>query len=167
MHAHDSPILQTFLPFKNVIDMGFFCNIAKHYDIIAAPDKGAAEFAQKVSTVSGKEIIFLEKCRPTHETVLIKAIDGNALGKKVLLVDDIISTGHTIIEASKTLIELGALEVSAAATHGIFSQETIQRLNQSSLKKIYVTNTLKQSPINKINIVDISKFIELITQIQF
>ncbi len=160
MHIHSADLMKTFLTFTNVIDINFFCNLAKNYDTIAAPDKGAAEFAQNVANACAKEIVFLHKMRPEHEKVRIESVDGIVSGKKILLVDDIISTGRTLIEAGTMLKKLGALEVSAAATHGVFSEGSYERLEESCLKKIYVTNTLKNFSKGKVDVIDISSFIE-------
>ncbi len=160
IHAHAALTLHSLLNFKNCIDLDFFCSAAKNYDVIAAPDKGAFEFAQQVAQACNKEIVFLHKVRPEHEKVRIESIDGTVSGKKVILIDDIISTGNTIIEACKALKQLGATEVAAAATHGIFTAGACEKLQESPLTKIYVTNTLDQCSRGKIEVYDISKFIE-------
>ncbi|CAN5171045.1 ribose-phosphate diphosphokinase [soil metagenome] len=162
MHVHAAPRMRNFLTFDNIIDIDFFCNIAAYYDCIAAPDKGAAEFAQKIAQVCHKEVVFLKKVRPDHEQVKIESLNGNVIGKKILLVDDIISTGRTIIEAAQVLKNGGALEISAAATHGILSQGALERFAKSVVKKIYVTNTLKNSQPDSIAVYDTSHFIETI-----
>jgi ribose-phosphate pyrophosphokinase len=162
VHAHAAHILEGFLPFTNMIPIDFFCSVAKNYDVIAAPDKGAFDFAQTVAQQCKKEIVFFYKKRPEHEKVIIESINGNVNGKRVLLVDDIISTGRTIIQASKAIIDLGAQEVSAAATHGIFAADAHEKIDESQLKKVYVTNTLEQMSRDKIEVHDVSKFIESI-----
>lgn len=162
MHVHAAPLMHSFLQFENVIDINFFCNVAKEYDCIAAPDKGAAEFSQKIAHECQKEIVFLKKIRPDHEYVKIESLTGNVIGKKILLVDDIISTGRTMIEAAQVLKNGGALEVSAAATHGIFTNGAHERFAKSVVQKIYVTNTLKNIQPDHIIVYNISKYIELI-----
>jgi ribose-phosphate pyrophosphokinase len=160
VHAHAAPILQTYLPFTNVIDLNFFCSIAKAYDVIAAPDKGAAPFAKEVAHACNKDMIFLQKRRPAHDQVTIESVDGAVTGKKVLLVDDIISTGRTLVEAAQALVGLGATEVSAAATHGIFAPGSVERLTASPLTHIHVTNTPQRVAQGKIQVYDESSFIE-------
>lgn len=76
------------------------------------------------------------------------------------MVDDIIATGRTLIEAAKALKNLGAAHVAAAATHGIFSDGAYQRLATSSLEKIYVTNTIKDHYTQNIEVYNITPFIQ-------
>lgn len=160
LHIHAADIVKTFLTMTNIIPMDFFCSLAKNYDIVAAPDRGAFDFAQRVAQQSGKHAVFLKKIRHEHEKVRIESVDGTVVGKKIILVDDMISTGNTLIESCKALENLGALEVSAAATHGIFSAGAVERLQESLLKKIYVTNSLPVRSQGKIEVHDISKLIE-------
>lgn len=162
LQVHAAARMHSFIPFENVIDFDFFCNAAHEYDCIAAPDKGAAEFAQKVAHTCKKEIVFLQKIRPDHEYVKIESISGTVEGKKILLVDDIISTGRTMIEAANALKDAGAITISAAATHGIFTPGTQERFTQSIIKKVYVTNSIKDFQPDFIYTYDMSNFIETI-----
>lgn len=164
MHAHDPATLHKFLDFTNVIDIDFFCDVAKNYDAIAAPDEGAIELAQQLSQECNKEAIFIKKTRPAPEEVKIESVDGDVANKKILLVDDMISTGRTIIEAANALKNLGATSISAAATHGIFAGDAAERIEKSCLEKIYVTNTIKQKSNRNIQVYDIGPFIENIIQ---
>jgi ribose-phosphate pyrophosphokinase len=160
LHAHAPYILQEFLSFNTLIPFDFFCFAAHEYDVIAAPDKGAFELAREIAQQCNKEAVFLQKTRPKHEEVTITSVNGTVAGKKVLLVDDIISTGRTLIESVRALVNLGAQEVAAAATHGIFAHDAYERLEQSMLKKIYVTNTFNISSVDKVTVYDISPYLE-------
>lgn len=167
MHAHASRKLHTMLNFIDAIDMDFFADAAQEYDVIAAPDKGIATFAKEVAQTCNKEIVFLHKRRPEHEQVHIESIDGVVKNKKVLLVDDMISTGRTLTEAACVLKKAGALDIAAAATHGIFSDGASERLAKSNLTSIYVTNTLKQKPIALVStIYNVGPFIQKLIEEQ-
>ncbi len=164
VHAHASQQLHAALNFTDALAMDFFCNVAQGYDIVAAPDQGAAEFAKKVAHISNKDIILLHKSRPEHDQVKIESIDGIVKNKRVLLIDDIISTGRTLDEAARALKNLGAQEIGAAATHGIFSPGAHERLTASDIKKIYVTNSLDQAHDSVEQIYNIGPLIQKIIQ---
>ena len=102
--------------------------------------------------------------RPDQEKVEIVSIDGQVARKKVLLVDDIISTGRTMTQCAQALKKLGATSVAAAATHGVFSPGCYQLLGQSPLDRIFTTNTIARGSHEKITVVDISQFIQKIMQ---
>lgn len=155
VHPHTLK-LQEFLTFTPIFDIPFFCEQAQQYDAIAAPDKGAAELARKVALACKKELILLTKMRPEQEHVEILTVDGIAANKKVLLIDDMVSTGRTLVAAAEKLKSMGATSIAAAAMHGVFSPGSHEFLEQSLIEKIYVTNTIAQSSRGKVTVVDIS-----------
>jgi ribose-phosphate pyrophosphokinase len=161
MHPHNQ-LLHNFLSFTGVQDLEFFCKQAAAYDAIAAPDKGALSFAHEVAQTCKKDLIKITKKRPDHDQVEIVTIDGTVTGKKVLLIDDIISTGRTLVQAAQELKKLGATSIAAAATHGIFSPGSYQLLENSIIEKVSVTNTIAQHLQGKITVFDISPFIQKI-----
>jgi ribose-phosphate pyrophosphokinase len=161
VHPH-SLLLQNFLPFTPIFDIPFFCEQAAHYDAIAAPDKGAADWATTIARACHKELILLTKTRPEQEQVEIASADGRTANQKILLVDDMISTGRTLVAAAETLINLGASSVAAAATHGVFAPGSQEFLAQSVLETVYVTNTIDQAQRKldkKVTVIDISSTI--------
>jgi len=162
MHIHDPATMHRLLKFDDIVDMSFFGNIAKDFDVIAAPDKGAHTLAEKIAKDTEKPSVFVYKIRPEQEKVTIKSVEGTVRNKKVLLVDDIVSTGTTLIKASKALKYLGATAISAAVTHGVFSPGSLKKLQDSPLDKIHITNTIKQTPSQDIIVYDIAPFIESI-----
>lgn len=161
VHPHSMALLN-LIQCTAIRDTDFFCLQAEQFDAIAAPDKGATALAHEIATLCNKELILLSKTRPAKEQVAITAVDGNVAHKKILLVDDIIATGHTLSQCAHTLRQLGATSVAAAATHGIFSPGSVELLEQSPLEKIMVTNTVTQHAHGKISIVDTSPFIQKI-----
>jgi ribose-phosphate pyrophosphokinase len=158
LHAHDSRV-HDLLSYHDVYATNFFCNAAQGYDAIVAPDKGAYIWAQEIAKHCGKEIIALTKTR-FDEQVKIITVEGAVDGKRLLIVDDIVSTGYTLIEAAQVLKNAGATSVAAAVTHGVFSAGAVERLEKSILESITVTNSIKQ-PVRggKTKVEDISAVI--------
>jgi ribose-phosphate pyrophosphokinase len=164
VHVHAPHILARNITYTNYIDYDFFSYAAQEYDAIAAPDQGAREFAQKIAAMNNKEIIYIDKIRPEQEQVHITSIDGSPKGKKILLVDDIISTGRTTTYAAEALKKKGAVKISIAATHGLFSADAYTQIEKSALEKVYVTNSIAQKKLPKIEIYDVGPFIQKILQ---
>ncbi len=141
IHIHTATVHQ-FLTFENVIPFELICKEAENFDAIAASDKGSAKLAEKTGIMCSKPTIYIEKSRPAHEEVEVIAIKGDVENKRILIVDDIIATGNTIISAARHLKEKGAKSVSAYATHAIFSRSALENIEESVLDKVYVTNTI-------------------------
>lgn len=126
--------------------------------ILASPDKGGvlkATFYADHLDADGIAIVFKE--RDVTKANESKTLDlmGHVEGKDVLLVDDMIDTGGTIIEAANLIKERGAKSISAVATHGLFSGPAMERIAKSALERIFITDTV---PVKK-QISDNPKFI--------
>jgi len=124
----------------------------KGIDLVLAPDKGASQRAAEVAHVIGCDNDHLTKTRLSGTEVKITPSKVDARGKKVLIVDDIISTGGTIVAATNELKRLGALKVCAACTHGLFVSGALERLN-TVCDQVLSTNTL-ESPVSKISVAE-------------
>ncbi len=161
IHAHSARLKQ-FLNFENKIPLDLFCIPAQESNRIAAPDQGAYEFVAAIGEQCGREAVVVTKMRPEQEKVKIMGVTDAIEGKHILIVDDIISTGTTLISVAHALKERGASTVSAAATHGVFSDGAHTLLDESPLiERIYVTNTLVQDTTwDKITILNIAPFIQ-------
>lgn len=160
IHVHNPTIIE-FLPFKNVIPLSFFTDIAKEVDCIVAPDKGAHDLACAVAKQAEKPLVFMHKARPSHEQAEIVKVVGEVTGKKALLVDDILATGTTLIQAADELKKRGVSQVYAAVTHGLFTNNAHEKILHSSLEKVFVTNTIVQKEFSaKVMVVDISNLLE-------
>ncbi len=72
-------------------------------------------------------------------------------GKRAIIVDDEIDTGGTLVETSKALEREGALEIYGCATHGVLSHPAIERISDSALREIVITDTITQPPSNKLD----------------
>lgn len=139
---------------KNIVNINAFDFWMTFFDnshAIVAPDEGAANR-------NIKSDINLKKERQLNGNIQIIDSSGEILGKKCLIIDDIIDTGKTIDTASKFLLENGARSVTVAVTHAISSKKF---LPNKKIEKIWVTNTLKHKKkfSEKFQIVDITKFL--------
>ncbi len=119
--------------------------------LVLAPDKGARERARAVAERLGLEFSHFEKERISPTEVRMTPVDVDVRGKNVLIVDDIISTGGTMVRAANLLKEMGAGKVFVAATHGVFAEGAIERVS-NAVDELAVTNTIP-TPVSKISIV--------------
>lgn len=162
LHPH-SANLHKYLNFEAVFPNDLMCAIAQKYDAIAAPDQGAYEVVKRLAQICKMQAIYLNKIRPEQETVKILEYDGLVVAKRILIVDDMITTGQTIIHVAKKLKELGATQVSVWATHGIFSGNAYALIEKNGIQKIYVTDSLVQKKdSSKIEVFSIAPLIEAV-----
>lgn len=110
--------------------------------VIVAPDVGAAKRARAVAERLELPLAIVEKSRVSPTEVRALNIIGNVEGKRAILIDDILATGGTVIEATNLLLEYGAREVLAAFTHGVFAGDAVRKLEASPVKRVIVTNTI-------------------------
>jgi ribose-phosphate pyrophosphokinase len=152
--------LKKFLNFKNKVPYELFSRIAGDFDAVVAPDKGALADAEQLSRIAKVSLACMKKHRTKNGRVEIVKIRGDIKNKKLLINDDMISTAGTIIETARLLKKEGAKDVSVLATHGIFAGDAVKRIEKSSIKEVYVTDTIPQRLKSaKIKIIDISGFI--------
>lgn len=117
----------------------------KGIDIVMSPDIGAAGRAKEVGGYMKLPSDHLNKTRLSGTEVKIEPATADVKGKKVLIVDDMISTGGTIIAASAALREAGAEAVYVACTHGLFVNNALERFTGSSVESVLSCNTLNSA----------------------
>ena len=112
--------------------------------ILVAADAGAAKTLKIYADGLNMSVAIMDKRRDSNDDQpTIKGIVGDVRGKKVLLIDDEISSGRTLIRNAEYLLEkAGATEVDACVTHGIFAGNAAEEINKSPLNKIIVTDTI-------------------------
>src|ERR671934_765540 len=112
--------------------------------VIIAPDAGRVKLTRKFAEKVGTEYALLEKERPAQQLAEIGYVIGveNVRGRRAVIVDDIIDTGGTLSAGARTVMEAGASEVYAVATHGVFSGNAFDTLSSSPLSGILVTDTI-------------------------
>jgi ribose-phosphate pyrophosphokinase len=132
---------------------------------IVAPDKGAINDAKLCAQNLGiKDILYIDKYRPKPEVSKILKIKGDPKGKHILIIDDMVQTGETILNAVKRLSRLGAKDIYVIIPHLVYMAGCISKLNKTrSIKKIIVSNTIPyQNKIQiprKFNMINISELI--------
>jgi len=115
--------------------------------VVASPDKGgvpiATAYAKRLNA-DGVAIVYKE--RDVNSVNQSEALDliGDVKGKTVLLVDDMIDTARTLVNAAKLLKARGAEKIWASATHGVLSGDAIERIDKSPIEKLIITDTIPQ-----------------------
>lgn len=136
--------------------------IASKNVVIVSPDHGSNSRADLlVNSISGSKKIILSKHRPKPNLAEHLKVDAKEVkGKTCIIIDDIIDTGGTIISATNLLLNCGAKSVFVAATHAVLSPNSENKLLESSIDDIVVSNTIERPLSKKIKVVDISELIK-------
>ena len=114
--------------------------------VVVSPDKGGvsrATFYEGLLEASELAIVYKERDINLNNKTKALAMVGNVRGKNVLLVDDMIGVGDTIVHAADYLRKKGAKRIFAAATHGLFSGDALEKIEKSALEKVIVTDSVK------------------------
>ena len=109
---------------------------------VVSPDVGRAKAAKKFQGQLGCDIAIMHKDRPKHNQAEITALIGDVTSKVCILNDDMIDTGGSLVAAAETLMSKGAKKVYACATHGLFSGPAYERLENSCIEEVVVTNAV-------------------------
>ena len=132
---------------------------------VVAPDSGRVRVAERwTDRLGGCPLAFIHKTRDPHKPnqVVANRVVGDVEGRVCLIVDDMIDTGGTICKASEILHESGADDVVVAATHPVLSDPATERLKNSRISEIVVTNTLPLPPekrLDKITVLSIAPLV--------
>jgi len=109
---------------------------------VVSPDVGRAKAAKKFQTLLDSDIAIMHKDRPRHNQSEITALIGDVTGKICLINDDMIDTAGTLCAAADTLIARGAESVYVCATHGLFSGSAYERIENSKIAEVVVTDAV-------------------------
>jgi ribose-phosphate pyrophosphokinase len=131
---------------------------------IVSPDAGRINVAERFSQHLDADLAFVYKRRRKDIANVVEAreVIGDVAGRQCVIVDDMIDTASTLCAAADILTERGATEVWAMATHGVLSDPATDRLKNSSISRVVITNTLPLPPekqIDKIEALSVAKII--------
>ncbi len=133
---------------------------------IVSPDTGRVRLAERWAEQLGTPVAFIHKRRDLDvaNQVKVSEVVGRVRGRTCVLIDDMIDTGGTLVAAAEQLIEQGASQVCAAATHGVLSGPAIDRLKNSVISKVVVTNTLPLPPEKQIDKIEVLSIAEVLAE---
>lgn len=129
---------------------------------VISPDAGGVERARSFAKQLGARLAIIDKRRVQDNVAEVMHIVGEVEDRNVLIIDDIVDTAGTLVEATHALLEQGAKRVLAAATHAVLSGPAIERLKDSQFEQIIVTNTLALSDgkrIPQIKVLSVAKLL--------
>lgn len=144
----DSSII--FIPYIKSLDLD---NL-----VLAAPDVGASKRVKIFADFLKTEIVLVDKIREVPNEVRDMRLIGDVTNKNVIIIDDMIDTGNTLMKAADLMLDSKAASVRAFATHPVFSDNALYRIENSKIKEVVICDTI---PVNssspKINILSTSK----------
>ncbi|KQL46997.1 ribose-phosphate pyrophosphokinase [Brevibacillus choshinensis] len=143
--------------------------LAKHFSekglsdiVVVSPDHGGVTRARKLAERLEAPIAIIDKRRPEPNVAEVMNIVGNIEGKTAIIIDDIIDTAGTITLAASALVEAGAREVYACCTHPVLSGPAIERIGNSNIRELIVTNSIpltEEQIIDKITVLSVAPII--------
>jgi len=153
-HLYSSAVYSSFFVQKNIPNL-----------TVVSPDVGGIKMARAFAKRLNADLILIDKRRPKPNEVEVMNIIGNANGRNILIVDDLIDTAGTFCNAVKTLKNAGALDVYGACTHALLSGDAIKRIEATDISKIFVTDSIAMDDkINSTNKFEILSVAELFSE---
>lgn len=130
-HLYAAPVMLNEIRQQNLADL-----------IFVSPDAGGTERARAYAKRLHAGLAIIDKRRSGPNVAEVMHIIGDVEGKNCVIIDDMIDTAGTLCAAATALQEHGALDIYACATHGVLSGPALQRITDSPLKKVYITDTI-------------------------
>ncbi|MCS7311712.1 MAG: ribose-phosphate pyrophosphokinase [Acidobacteria bacterium] len=152
MDLHADPIVGFFdVPVDHLYAAPVFLGyIRSHLDtgrlVMVSPDAGGVARTRALAKRAGCQIAIMDKRREQPNEAEVLRVVGDVRGMDVLIVDDIVDTGGTLLKAVQTLLENGARRALACCTHAILSGSAVERIEQSPLERLIVTDTVPLTP---------------------
>ncbi|MEE3331872.1 MAG: ribose-phosphate pyrophosphokinase [Myxococcota bacterium] len=165
MDLHAPQIAGFFrIPADDLCGMPVLCEAIRSRElsdlIVVSPDTGFVKSARRYASELGCSIAIATKERKAHdESAEVLELIGNVEGKTALIVDDFTISAGTLAEAANVLVEKGANSVFAAVTHGVFAEGSMERIQQSAIERLFVTDSIETQPVefcDKLEVVSVA-----------
>jgi len=134
-HLYAAPVMMDFIKQEYVNDL-----------VIVSPDAGGVERARAFGKRLGASLAIIDKRRSQPNESTVMNIIGDIKGKTALLLDDMVDTAGTLTQAADALVKAGAKKVAACCTHAVLSGHALEKINQSALEKMVVSDTIPIKP---------------------
>jgi ribose-phosphate pyrophosphokinase len=134
-HLYAAPVLVDYFQRKQIPDL-----------MVVAPDIGSVKMARAYAKRLGAELGLVDKRRPRPDAVEVMNLIGEVEGKNVVMFDDVVTTARTLCQAAEAIMKHGARSVSAGVTHGVFSSDSVKRIQGSPIRELVITDTVNHDP---------------------
>ena len=114
--------------------------------IAVAPDIGSVKMARAYAKRLSVGLAIVDKRRPRPDAVEMMNVIGEVDGKNVVIFDDVVSTGSTLVEAAEALKRAGARDIYAACTHAVLCGDAVERIGRSAVRELIVTDSIPHDP---------------------
>ncbi|MEA3506975.1 MAG: ribose-phosphate pyrophosphokinase [Elusimicrobiota bacterium] len=151
-------------PLDNILALPVVIDYLKKNKIknmtVVAPDTGGVERARELAKRIECDIVVIDKRRPEPNVAEIYNVIGEVKDKNAIIVDDMVDTAGTLVEISQALVENGAKGVYAVCTHGVLSGDAVEKIEESSIKELIITDTIqtdgRKVKVEKIKVLSMS-----------
>jgi ribose-phosphate pyrophosphokinase len=147
-HLYAKPILSKYFEDKNLKDV-----------VVVSPDAGGVERARSFAKLIHADLVIVDKRRPRPNEASIMNVIGEVKGKTCIISDDLVDTAGTLTKVADIIKEKGATKVLAAASHGVLSGQAKQRIQNSALEELVITDTIplsKEGSNEKITVLSVA-----------
>jgi ribose-phosphate pyrophosphokinase len=114
--------------------------------VVVAPDIGSVKMARAYAKRLNADLALVDKRRPKADSVEVMNIIGDVEGKNAVMFDDVVTTARTLCQAAKAIRARGAKDIYAGVTHGVFCPGAFERIAESPITEVVVTDTLHHAP---------------------
>jgi ribose-phosphate pyrophosphokinase len=147
-HLYAFPVISAYFKKKKLKNL-----------VVSSPDVGGIKMARAYSKVLGADLVVVDKRRSGPREVEAMNVIGDVKGKNVLIPDDMISTGGSLVAAAQALVGAGAQDIYACCTHAILSGNAVEKIENSILKEVVVADTIPLAPeklIGKVRVLSVA-----------